>query len=477
MVPMRLLPAFLLVLLSLLRPAAAQDDPFAPLDASRLALQEVRLVQAGLALGGHYVGRLDGEWGGMSDRALAAQRRAMGYPRGAPDWDDAVHAGFTAAEEFDAGGWDVRDIAQANLSYLVPFGLMRFDYGAEHATLETPSRDLVIREIVDSFAGTWGMHDWLAGAHVGPDEFYRARPGGAIVSRGRIASGREVYLRTHAVSRDVLVTVLVQWEPAQAARARLVAASFAIGPQQLPYPGRTLLRAADAAVAARSSPPPPVPAPAAPPSSGTRSAPTPVPVGSGSGFFVSPTTVVTNDHVVSGCAALETSDGRPLVLLAADPHRDLALLFATAPSDHWLELSPDAPRLGQPVWALGYPFGGDYHSGLSVTSGILSALAGRISDGPHMMMSAPVQPGNSGGPLLGEDGRVIGIVVMRLNDRATIEEQGFLPQNMNFAVPVAELHAFLAERRLSPEVGRPAPPAAGLSDDTVGASVHVRCLR
>ena len=472
---MRLVVVLLLAALAPAPPAAAQDDPFAPLDPSRLSRQEVRLVQAGLSLDGHYIGRLDGEWGRMSQDALAVQRRAMGYPPGAPDWDDAVQAGFRAADELDGGGWDVRDIVPANLSYLLPFGLMRFDYGAEHATLETPSRDLVIREIVDSFAGTWGMHDWLAGAHVGPDEFYRARPGGAIVSRGRIASGREVYLRTHAVSRDVLVTVLVQWEPAQAARARLVAASFAIGPQELPHPGPMLLRAADAVVAARSARP--VPAPAPPPPVVARSAPAPVPAGTGSGFFVSPTTVVTNDHVVAGCAALETSDGRALVLLAADPHRDLALLFATAPSDHWLELSPAAPRLGQPVWALGYPFGGEYHSGLSVTSGILSALSALESAGPMVMITAPVQPGNSGGPLLGDDGRVIGIVVARLNDEAVLAERGALPQNMNFAVPVAELHAFLAERRLAPETGHPAPPAAGLSDDAVGANVHIRCLR
>ena len=474
---------FLLVAIliaSLVRPAAAQDDPYAPLDPSRLSHAETRLVQAGLALGGHYIGRLDGAWGGMSQRALAAQRRAMGFSRGTPDWEDAVFAALLAGEEMEGGGWAVRELAPANLSFIAPFGLLRYEYGAEHPTWETPSRDLVIREIVDSFDGTWGMHDWLEGAHVGPDAFYRARPGGAIVSRGRIASGREVYLRTHAVSRQVLVTVLVQWEPSQADRARLVAASFAIGPQQLPYPGRTLLRAADAVVAARAAPPPAPPVPAAPaPSVSTRSAPppAPVPVGSGSGFFVSPTTVVTNDHVAGDCTALETSDGRSLVLLATDPHRDLALLFATQPSDHWLELSPDAPRLGQPVWALGYPFGGDYNAGLSVTSGILSALAGRVSAGPHMMISAPVQPGNSGGPLLGDDGRVIGIVVARLNAEAVLVERGTLPQNMNFAVPVAELHAFLAERRLAPEIGRPAPPAAGLSADAVGANVHIRCLR
>ena len=79
----------------------------------------------------------------------------------------------------------------------------------------------------------------------------------------------------------------------------------------------------------------------------------------------------------------------------------------------------EGPCLGEPVLALGFPFLGaafTANQGLSVTGGNVSALP-RVADAwSRVMISTPVQPGDSGGPLLGADGAVPGVVVSRIDD-------------------------------------------------------------
>ena len=94
------------------------------------------------------------------------------------------------------------------------------------------------------------------------------------------------------------------------------------------------------------------------------------------------------------------------------------------------------------------------------------------------MISAPVQPGNSGGPLLNGDGAVIGVVVARINDMVVFEETGTLPQNMNFAVTNGTLTDFLK----GAGVGFPAATgvhhdmAKGVPDAVSGAVVPLFCF-
>ena len=139
--------------------------------------------------------------------------------------------------------------------------------------------------------------------------------------------------------------------------------------------------------------------------------------GSGSGFLISPDGfVVTNSHVVNGASRLtvQTSDARESVaeLVGDDPDTDLAVLRINLPGLQHVKFAP-APqiRVGQIAIAIGNPLGFDH----TVTAGIVSALGrtfpsrnGRLIDNV-IQTDAPLNPGNSGGPLINTRGEVLGV--------------------------------------------------------------------
>ena len=135
----------------------------------------------------------------------------------------------------------------------------------------------------------------------------------------------------------------------------------------------------------------------------------------GSGFIIAPDgLVVTNYHVIEGADEIEVvfDDGtrRPATLKGRDPKTDLALLQITAdkPLPYVKFGDSDAARVGDWVIAIGNPFG----LGGTTTSGIISARGRDIQAGPlddFIQIDAPINRGNSGGPLFNTKGEVIGI--------------------------------------------------------------------
>lgn len=114
-----------------------------------------------------------------------------------------------------------------------------------------------------------------------------------------------------------------------------------------------------------------------------------------------------------------------------------------------------------------------------MTGGNVSALPREASPAARVMISAPVQPGNSGGPLLAQDGSVLGVVVSRIADEYVLEETGTLPQNMNFVTGADQLARFLhASRVLFPASGvAPAQDlAGGIPDEVQAAVVLISCV-
>jgi S1-C subfamily serine protease len=99
--------------------------------------------------------------------------------------------------------------------------------------------------------------------------------------------------------------------------------------------------------------------------------------------------------------------------------------------------------LAESVVVAGFPLTGILASGLSATTGTVSALAGPRDDRRIIQITAPVQPGNSGGPVLDGSGNLVGVVVAKLDAVGVALLTGDVPQNVNFAISLGTLQAFL----------------------------------
>ena len=201
----------------------------------------------------------------------------------------------------------------------------------------------------------------------------------------------------------------------------------------------------------------------------------------GSGFFVNEQGwLVTSAHVVRGCAQVQVG-GVLAVAVLLDGQADLAAVHAPQPGGNGrLTVRRNAVELAEPVALLGYPLPSLLSEGVKVTLGEVNALEGPRGDARYFQMSAPAQPGNSGGPVVDENGLVLGVFA------ATLSEAAFEgAQNVNFAVTGAEVFRFLE----AVDVGHRAldwprgavvqlggPTIADRATEAAEAVVQVRCL-
>ena len=190
---------------------------------------------------------------------------------------------------------------------------------------------------------------------------------------------------------------------------------------------------------------------------------------SGTAFFVGDAGyLVTNRHVVAECSTYWTAGGQTLNLVKTDEVRDLALLKSAQPASAIARIRADAPKPGESIVVYGFPLPGLLASSGTVTTGIVSASAGLRNNLARFQISAPVQPGNSGGPVLDAEGRVIGVVQGKLADEI-VKVTGQIPQNVNFGIPNGELLGFLKEAGLAP-----APAGEGPKPDTADIAADAR---
>ena len=210
--------------------------------------------------------------------------------------------------------------------------------------------------------------------------------------------------------------------------------------------------------------------------------------GSGSGFvYDREGRIVTNYHVVEGAAQLQVTftDGevRDARLVGADPSNDLAVLEVTSGAgdpDPLVLGDSDALEVGRFVVAIGHPFGLDQ----TLTTGVVSGL-GRVIESPDqgfigeiIQTDAAINQGNSGGPLLDLDGRVVGVNSAIVSPTGTSAGIGYAIPATTLARVVPELirngryphpHLAISVQEI-PErfagyfrrAGIPAPPVGGL---------------
>jgi S1-C subfamily serine protease len=164
-------------------------------------------------------------------------------------------------------------------------------------------------------------------------------------------------------------------------------------------------------------------------------------VSRGSAFFVDDNgTLVTNYHVIEGrpniIASVPGGNRLPASVLSSSPAMDVAVLAIRGyRPDRYLDLaSTTASPVGGRILAIGYPLSDVLGAGAKVTDGIVSSLSGVGDDASRMQVSVPIQPGNSGGPVVLPDGRAVGIAVSSLGEAYAIRRYGAVPQNVNFAI-------------------------------------------
>ncbi len=213
------------------------------------------------------------------------------------------------------------------------------------------------------------------------------------------------------------------------------------------------------------------------------------PASSGSGIVIDGAGhVLTDNHVIDNCPDIRVTraSGGPAVgatVVANDAKLDLALLRTGERTPaHARFRDSQTLRPGETLVATGFPLSGLVSPEMAVTTGSLTALSGLQGNARVFQFSAPVQSGNSGGPVLDSSGRVVGIALAVLNFNAAIAAAAgvSMPQNVNFATKSDVARDYLAgvNVTLSEQAGGPAGlDPATVADRARAFTTKIECWR
>ena len=196
--------------------------------------------------------------------------------------------------------------------------------------------------------------------------------------------------------------------------------------------------------------------------------------GFGSGFAItSDGYIVTASHVTEGCDAVRVifKDGKSYdaKVVKEEEALDLAILKIEASSPNFLSVASRTAGLGDDIYTIGYPSPLILGSNQKFTKGSISALTGLQNDSFRYQISVPIQPGNSGGPIVSEEtGEVVGIVVSSLRGKEVV---GFTPQSVNYALKSAYISPILDELEIEEKEKN-----IGSSDDRRQRVVDAVCM-
>lgn len=433
-------------------PAQHMSEFIQSFDASNLTRSDKRFLQTALAFEGHYQGLLDGDWGRLSREAFERYSwREFGAPP--EDWHMVMLA-LSLFQRYDADGWEIRYFDNLGLSFLIPAKTILFDAPSAQFSANW-------RHGASSLSYSFGrhdqgtaqkLHDFTVDLHEVGSEPYSVRKTNFAVTSAVKLDGSVLYTRSNFVN-GAWATLMLSADRRDVDLLNAVSASIdARRAEAIAFtPGGRLEQALNAAIAMMEEDG----EPGSPPAPTAKASERPEPSGpsAGSGFYVSESGhVMTNAHVVEGCTSLSV-DGKPATLVKASEDFDLALLHTRPdPGKAVAVFSAGPAKLNSDVTVIGYPYAG-LLSGLNVTRGSVSSMTGMAGDATTMQVTAPVQQGNSGGPLVGADGEVVGVVVSKLNVLKFADLVGDVPQNVNFAVRGEVAKLFMAQNGLDPKLG------------------------
>ena len=168
-------------------------------------------------------------------------------------------------------------------------------------------------------------------------------------------------------------------------------------------------------------------------------------VSSGTGFYINETLILTNEHVVRSADEVRIPYRRVTVSVV-DTDVDFALLVDSVQNTDPARFRSSSVELGEEIAVFGYPLSHELSYEGNGTLGTVSGLASPIVDAhPDNLFqhTAPIQGGNSGGPVLDAAGNVVGVVVSSLNPDAIRN------QNVNFAIKFNVIENFLKENQVT----------------------------
>jgi hypothetical protein len=203
---------------------------------------------------------------------------------------------------------------------------------------------------------------------------------------------------------------------------------------------------------------------------------------SGSGFFISQEGhFVSNYHVIKGCEQvyLERASNSLLgKVIATDKANDLVLMKVDASPEYFLPISFKDPELLQEIYVAGFPFGQVLGGSVKVTKGIVSSTKGLGDDDSTVQIDAALQPGNSGGPIVSEDGLVVGVAVAKLDFQEILKQFNTIPEDTNFGVKVSRVRALIEKSglRIDSAVGSQLKQPENLSEKIVKGTVMISCF-
>lgn len=158
----------------------------------------------------------------------------------------------------------------------------------------------------------------------------------------------------------------------------------------------------------------------------------------GTGFFVSNDGLVaTSNHVIDEATSIHVEfNGKEYLAskVAQDEANDLAILKIEGDFPFLEIKGSEEAKIGDEIFTVGYPNPELQGYEPKMTAGVISSMSGFKDDPTCYQISVPVQPGNSGGPLLSKEGEVLGIIKSKLGAKASLITSGALPENVNYAV-------------------------------------------
>lgn len=450
----RLLCAIALVLGMVTAPTVTNaqnyESLFREFSAAGLSQSDKRFLQAALAFEGVYYGLLDGSWGKLSQTAMERySQRELGTS--AEDWHLAVLA-FAFVEKIERDGWAIKHFDGLNMSMLYPYRAILNDPNSDNFVNWRHANSSVSFSVgIHDVATAQRLHSYTESTHNSPDEPYILRRKNLAITRATQSDGGALYTRSNFIN-GAWSTVMLAADRRDIPILTAIASSLGVGyvkPLRFSEGGKlSQVISKVVAFAAEEEKESSANQNASPEPQATDAQKS-----SGTGFVVSSKGhILTNAHVVEGCTALKV-DGEAAETIAIATDFDLALL-RVEPSDEGAiaSFSPTPAKLNSDVTVIGYPLAGIL-SGLNVTRGAVSSQMGLGGNMSGMQITAPVQPGNSGGPVLAADGEVVGVVVSKLNAQVIADATGDIPQNVNFAIRGEIAKLFMFQHGVEPVLG------------------------